>query len=753
MQIARNSSLALALVLGIFAWLPPIALAQTPDTSRQGGASYGGEILPSQARRVIAPLLPYSTLDTITNELSGELTMQHIEVMSLFHRTEPSREFNQSAEYVERKLKEFGLADAHIERFPGDGKIMYSTFRTRPQWDVEFSELWMQQPSKERLGSYAETALSIAQYSRSANVTAEVIDVGSGTADSDYAGKDVAGKIVLAEGDTNTVHRKAVYEHGAAGVIDYRLNLIPTTRQQDMLGLVTQGVIWPLDPEYEQKATFACMISPRKGRQLHAMLQAGEKIVVHADIKTRVGPGEYQVVTATIPGTDKKAEEFVLSCHLGHPRPGANDNVSGCAAILEIARALTRSISTGALPRPRRSIRFMFPPENLGTIMYEVAHPEAKQQQVAAMQLDSVGGNPTITSSILHLFRTPYSMATYLNDVAQNLFQFVSDTNIEKIPYRVAFPHQFEPRITSVTGTRDNFWGSVDEFFDGSDSFIYSDSSVGVPAVYLEDWPDPYFHTSGDLPANLDPTKLRRSAVIAATVAYAVANADEKDAVRFANETANRARERTAALERDSFDRLFLCSADQFANCYMTVANSLDQAYQREAQAIASVRRLAEDAAAVQPILQHLREELLKERPASRARLDTYSHWLAGVKRVATSSPEPTKEEKDAAGKFPRRNRSLIGPMDSFAFDYLTTKLDSHYRQRYDIFNLPVNSYAFETAYEALNFADGTRSVLEIAKALQAEFGDVPLKAVDQYLELLASNGVVEWVKPTASGH
>ena len=750
MQMARRISLALVLISAV---LPSVTPAQTPDSSRQGSAAFGGEILSSQARRVIAPLLPYSTLDTITNELSGELTMQHIEVMSLFHRTEPSREFNQSAEYVERKLMEFGLADAHIEHFPGDGKIMYSTFRTRPQWDVEFSELWMEQPSKERLGSYAETALSIAQYSRSANLTAEVIDVGAGTADSDYAGKDVAGKIVLAEGDTNTVHRKAVYENGAAGVIDYRVNLIPTTRQQDMLGLVTQGVIWPLDPEYEQKATFACMISPRKGRQLHAMLKAGERIVVHAEIKARVGPGEYQVVTATIPGSDKKAEEFILSCHLGHPRPGANDNVSGCAAILEIARALTRCIATGALPRPRRSIRFMFPPENLGTIMYEVAHLEAKQHQVAAMQLDSVGGNPNITSSILHLFRTAYSMPTYLNDVAQNLFQFVSDTNVEKIPYRVAFPHQFEPRITSVTGTRDNFWGSVDEFFDGSDSFIYSDSSVGVPAAYLEDWPDPYFHTSGDLPANLDPTKLRRSAVIAATVAYAVANADDKDAVRFANETANRARERVAALERNAFDRLFLCTAEQFTNCYTAAANSLDQAYQREAQAIRSVSRLSDHAAEVQPLVQSLGDQLLKERPESRERLDRYSRWLAGVKQIKISTPEPTKQEKEAAAKFPRRNLALIGPMDSFAFDYLTTKLDAHYRQRYDIFNLPVNSYAFETAYEALNFADGKRSVLEITRALQAEFGEVPLAAVDQYLELLASNGVIEWVQSGAHEH
>ena len=390
----------------------------------------------------------------------------------------------------------------------------------------------------------------------------------------------------------------------------------------------------------------------------------------------------------------------------------------------------------------------MFPPENSGTIMYEVAHPDAKQHQVAAMQLDSVGGNPTITGSILHLFRTPYSMATYLNDVAQNLFQFVSDTNIEKIPYRVAYPHQFEPRITSVTGTRDNFWGSVDEFFDGSDSFIYSDGSVGVPAAYLEDWPDPYFHTSGDLPANLDPTKLRRSAVIAGSIAYAVANADDKDAIRFANETANRARERVAALERDSFDRINLCAAEQLGGCYEMATNALTQAYKREAVAVASASRLSDDPGRSRSTLQNLRDQLVKEETDSQERLRNYSQWTAGTQKINLGNHELTREEKEAAAKFPRRNRELIGPMDSFAFDYLTTKLDPQYRLRYDIFNLPVNSYAFETAYEALNFTDGNRSVLEIAHALQAEFGDVPLKAVDQYLELLAANGVIQWVKP-----
>ncbi len=741
----------LALVLLCLASCCSICHAQAPDSSRQGSTSYGGEILPSQQRRVITPLLPYSTLDAITDEMSGDLAMQHIQVMTLYHRTEPSREFKQSAEYVQQKLKQYGLADAAIESFPSDGKKMYSTFRSRPQWDVNFAELWLEQPGRERLASYAETAVSIAQHSRSADVSAEVVDVGLGTSDLDYVGKAVAGKIVLAEGDTNLVHRKAVYERGALGVIDYRLNLIPTTRQQDMLSLVTQGVIWPLDPEYEQKSTFAFMISPRKGRQLSAMLLRGEKVKVHAEINAQEGPGEYQVVTATLPGADKAAEEFVLSCHLGHPRPGANDNVSGCAAILEIARALSRAITAGALKRPRRTIRFVFPPENSGTIMYQVAHPDAKNHQVGAMQLDSVAGNPAITGSILHLFRTPYSMATYLNDVSQNLFQFVSDTNVEKIPYRVAFPHQFEPRITSVTGTRDNFWGSVDEFFDGSDSFIYSDSSVAVPASYLEDWPDPYFHTSGDLPANLDATKLRRSCVIAASVAYAVANANDMDALRFAVETANRARERVAGLEREEFDRLYLCNAGQLPGCYDSAVNAVEQAFKREALAITSPLRLADNLGSIETKLQSLRDEFLQgEKPTLQRLKDQYA-WLADAKKVAVTRRELSNQERDAGTKVPRRNRTLIGPMDSFAFDYLTTRLDAQYRQRYDIFNLPVNSYAFETAYEALNFADGSRSVLEITKALQAEFGDLPLQAVDQYLELLSQVGVIEWVRP-ASG-
>ena len=47
-------------------------------------------------------------------------------------------------------------------------------------------------------------------------------------------------------------------------------------------------------------------------------------------------------------------------------------------------------------------------------------------------------------------------------------------------------------------------------------------------------------------------------------------------------------------------------------------------------------------------------------------------------------------------------------------------------------------------AYEALNFADGSRTVRQITAALAVEFGPVPEELVREYLEAARTIGVVE---------
>jgi aminopeptidase YwaD len=52
-----------------------------------------------------------------------------------------------------------------------------------------------------------------------------------------------------------------------------------------------------------------------------------------------------------------------------------------------------------------------------------------------------------------------------------------------------------------------------------------------------------------------------------------------------------------------------------------------------------------------------------------------------------------------------------------------------------------------EYAYETLNFVDGSRNALDIAHAVSAEYGPVPLEMVVEYLRALEKIGVVERVK------
>ena len=91
------------------------------------------------------------------------------------------------------------------------------------------------------------------------------------------------------------------------------------------------------------------VLSPRQGRALRASLAAGKPVRVQASIRSRFYPGTFEVVEAFIPGTPG-ANEILLVSHLCHPRPGANDNASGAAALLETAATLARLIGQGDAP-------------------------------------------------------------------------------------------------------------------------------------------------------------------------------------------------------------------------------------------------------------------------------------------------------------------------------------------------------------------------------------------------------------------
>ncbi len=612
----------------------------------------------------------------LANELSGETAKRNLEGLARFHRQRASQGFHAAAELVAERARAYGLGHVEILRFVADGKTFYGTQKARLAWDAEEGELAELVNGREiRIASYAAEPVVLAEDSESADVTAELVDVGAGTKESDYAGREVRGRLVLVSSAAHAVQDMAAGRFGAAGIISYEQNQ-KTGWSGDNDNLIRWGHL----QSFSRFPTFAFMVSLKTARALKERLQDGERIKLHARVSAGQHAGAYELVTATIEGSDPKLkrDEIAFSCHLDHQRPGANDNASGCVTILEVARTLQKLIDDGSLPRPVRTLRFIWPPEVEGTVTLLNARPEFARNIKVAIHMDMVGGGPD-TKAVFHVTRGPLSLPSFVHDVA---WAFASWLNGESEGFADGEPADYP--LFAPSGGKEPLRAEYAAFTMGSDHDVYQDSSFGIPAIYLNDWPDRYIHTNFDTAANIDPTKLRRSAFIGAASGYFLADFSARDltATRSAVEvgrllrTAERIERHSAPLPAyDSYEQGVLRSLDTFAGVSPARRGS------------ASLRHGA-------PVF-HRRSD-------PRGPLVVFGYDYFSEHAAAANIPTPR----------------LLGYNGAWGS-------------------------GMEYAYEALNFADGRRSSQQIAAALAAEYGPVPEELVAEYLQALRAIGVV----------
>ena len=189
----------------------------------------------------------------------------------------------------------------------------------------------------------------------------------------------------------------------------------------------------------------------------------------------------------------------MLSCHLDHQRPGANDNASGCATILEVARTLSKLIANGKIARPSRSIRFVWPCEVECTLALFHSQPEMRARFKAVIHMDMVGGGP-VTKAIFHVTRGPASLPSFVYDVGQRFGTFL---NSESQLYAEGTGGKYP--MVSGEGGKEPLLGDLAEFSMGSDHELYEEASWKIPGIYLNDWPDRYIHTNFDVPGEHRP--------------------------------------------------------------------------------------------------------------------------------------------------------------------------------------------------------------------------------------------------------
>ncbi len=418
----------------------------------------------------------------VKDELSGEIAKSYVAQITRFHRVQASSMFHEAAEYVKETLHSMGVRDAHIEQFASDGETKYWTRVSPVGWEVKSAELRLIKPENRLIARYEDVPTCLHTYSDATppeGVRAQLVDVGEGTKPEDYEEKNVQGKFVLATGGARRVHELAVYRYGAAGVItDALTHEMKNVRESvDVPDAHAYQAIWPTKDDVD-KVAFGFSLSKRQGNHLRALLNGDKPVVLEAKVEAKLFPGYLDVVTAKIEGSSKPEEEVFLVAHLCHPKPSANDNASGSGLLLEIARTIQTLIASGKIERPRRTIRFLWVPETLGTTAYLYHHEELATKLVAGINLDMVGQNQELCKSTLNLDKTPDSNPSYLNDYVLSLIE----RSVEI----------FDP--TTAFGSASTFRYRASAFSGGSDHAEFNESTFSVPCVMLLQWPDLYYH-------------------------------------------------------------------------------------------------------------------------------------------------------------------------------------------------------------------------------------------------------------------
>jgi aminopeptidase YwaD len=462
-------------------------------------------------------------MEAVGEEFSGLAAHRYVGEIIQYHRLQASPGYRRAAEHAYQKLLDFGL-EAEILSYPAREGITFWAQPSFQEWEARDGVLHLLEPEARKLADYREIKLSLIQRSASFEGEAEIVLLEDGLEVEEYEGLDLEGKVVLTKGDVRRVRYLAVEKGGAVGIIHDGIKELPGLERRLDNALQYTSFWW----YGGERKCFGFVLSPQEGERLRRSIKRGSVAKVRAKVISCFWDGSLEVVSAFLPG--ESDEEVAVVAHLCHPQWSANDNASGSATLLEVARALKRLTLRGRLKKPRRSIRVLLVPELTGTYAYLAAHEERLPQMIAGLNLDMVGESQELCGSTLVVERLPGSTPAFSGDLLERLLEAVADAGAGSYP---SFRHGSTP------------------FSGGSDHIILSDPTVEIPSPLLIQWPDRFHHTSLDTQDKVDPQMLARVGKVAGTYAYFLALAGREEATWLAWEMLTRFKERLVRLVQE----------------------------------------------------------------------------------------------------------------------------------------------------------------------------------------------------------
>ncbi len=609
------------------------------------------------------------------------------------------------------------------------------------EWAIEGAELSVSSPSwaKRRINRFMDEPMFVIERcppTPPEGLEAEVVVVEDGTHPEDYEGKDVKGKFVLSNAgpylgtSIDRLRELAVERYGAIGIVsDMWPGRVSLSRDLGFGNILVHNRFWWMET---WKKCLGFMLTPNQGEDLRKLIteaeRRGEKVKLTAKVDSSFYDGTLDVATAVIPGADLPEEEVLLAAHTCHSKQSANDNASGPAACLEAGRVLHELIDKGILPAPKRSIRFLLMPEAAGNAAYLEQVEDKLHNIIAALCVNMVGLDPMIGGQPLKISRTPMSMSSYTNTLAEAIIRHMA---------RV-YP---------------SFWWTIVPRGMSGDQQWYNDPLVGIPMPHISH-NDPYWHTNKDTMENISEEELRKSALYVATYAYFIANAGVREAVWLAGEVAAEAK-RMLIEESESRLAKILESATtklsqgkesaekSLAKDLQDLGEKLSFILEREEVSIRSVERLLtpQEVEEVSSYLDELIEDVSSAAEKERERISKVAGAFAKSVGLYTISPPKrvlTESEMEAS-KMVVRRLFRGGPVPIYSRDKAGMALDD----LDDFHELKSSKRTPGRTDEALAtfWMDGERNLLEICDLVKMEIGRVDVEYLVRFFPFMSKFG------------
>jgi hypothetical protein len=673
-----------------------------------------------------------SIFKKLEKEVSGENAKSYNVDIAQHHRVQASPGSRRAADYCVNAFKAGGLMDAARIDYPATELAKYGCFKVFQEWEIEEAELSVSSPSwaRRRINRFIDCPMFVIERcppTPPGGVEAEVVVLEDGTKPEDYEGKDVEGKFVLSDAgpfldsDIERVREIAVERHGAIGILsDMWPGRVNMTRRLGFYNALVLNRFWWME---NWKKCLGFMLTPNQGDELRKTVrkaeERGEKVKLHAFVKSRFYDGFFENVTATIKGSSLSHREVLITAHACHSKQSANDNASGPAACLEAARAIQKLVDAGVLEQPRRTIRFLLPPEATGDHAFIESNWENIRNTVAGLNVNMVGVDPCLGKNPLTVSKSPPSMAIFGNTLAEQILKRMVR----------AYPP---------------FWWSVSEIGMSGEQEVFNDPLIGVGMPHIHH-SDAYWHLSTDSINNISEEEMRKASLFTAAYAYFVANAGLREALWLAGEIASEAKrkmveesERFLAKALDSTPAEMAASIDELGGKMTFLAD-------RYSASIDSLDRLLSDEEAkdASPYMKDLKGELEEAGRAEHDRAKDVAN------RVAEASGQKIKPYKRTLTEAERKASKMVvkrlfkgGPVPIYSRE--KSYMDVDQLDAFDELKRSKKTPGRTDEILATYWLNGERNLLEVCELVRNETDEVDVDYLVRYFPFMSRFGWFE---------